>query len=101
MKAKRELKKDRAKNSGLGRRSHGSGGKRGGDADGGMPVQDSVVRARPSRLMARMLERQQAWMEEQVRLGHDPEEIRPGRCACNDVWWWMMNSERMLQEAGQ
>ncbi|MHC4991423.1 MAG: amidohydrolase, partial [Planctomycetota bacterium] len=85
--------------------SHGSKEKR-GEGDGDKPTRGESVRGRPTRLMARMLEQQRAWMEEQVRLGHDPEEIRPGRCACNDVWWWMMNSERMLgehmlEEAGQ
>jgi imidazolonepropionase-like amidohydrolase len=27
-----------------------------------------------------------AWMEEQVRLGRDPCEIRPGECGCQDEW---------------
>ncbi|MCI0674531.1 MAG: amidohydrolase family protein, partial [Phycisphaerales bacterium] len=27
-----------------------------------------------------------AWLEEQVRLGRDPNEIRPGECGCNDSW---------------
>ncbi|MHC5027117.1 MAG: hypothetical protein ACYTGR_10205, partial [Planctomycetota bacterium] len=58
----------------------------------------------PSRLMARMLDAQMRWMEEQVRLGFDPDEIRPGRCACNDAWWQMMmeTSLRFMdQEAGR
>ena len=43
------------------------------------------------RLRARMIEQQRVWMEGQVRLGGDPDEIRPGRCACNDVWFRMMS----------
>ena len=47
--------------------------------------------------MERMMMAQHAWMEEQVRLGYDPDEIRPGRCACNDVWWMMMQDQMLWQ----
>jgi hypothetical protein len=51
------------------------------------------------RLLARMLEQRRRWMAEQVRLGHDPDEIRPGRCACNDEWWmWMMGAWQLSGE---
>jgi len=42
-------------------------------------------------LVEQLLDDRRQWMEQQVRLGHDPEHIHPGRCACNDVWWMLQH----------
>lgn len=44
---------------------------------------------KPERLLARMIEARQAWIEEQLRLGRDPTEVRAGECGCNDAWTYM------------
>jgi N-acetylglucosamine-6-phosphate deacetylase len=69
-------------------RAHGASGEEDKSKE---PSPTPVVAGRPSsRLMARVIEARRAWMEEQVRRGVDPDEIRPGRCACNSELWMMM-----------
>jgi N-acetylglucosamine-6-phosphate deacetylase len=56
------------------------------DAHGAAPVlvHDDEAQpdesGQPTSREQRMVEARRRWMEQQVRLGHDPEEIRPGQC---------------------
>lgn len=52
--------------------------------------EDASEEPPPSRLMARLVENRRRMMEEEYRLGRDPEAIRPGDCGCNDFWFDMM-----------
>jgi imidazolonepropionase-like amidohydrolase len=45
----------------------------------------------PSRLMGRLIENRRRMMEEQYRMGIDPEELRPGDCGCNNFWFDMLH----------
>jgi hypothetical protein len=46
---------------------------------------DSQPASRPGTLLARMLQKHQEWVDEQIRLGRDPDENLPGQCGCDDV----------------
>ena len=70
-----------------------------GEPDSVKSADDEAVAApaRPTRvrdrIMADMAQRARMWMAEQVRLGHDPEEIMPGMCGCNDYIQTLLDSE--------
>ena len=74
----------------------GRGGSEGDGPGGGRgdrPDADRNAEDRPpptNRLMARLWQQQVDWMLQQVARGYDPDEIHPGDCGCNDVWWRMM-----------
>jgi N-acetylglucosamine-6-phosphate deacetylase len=51
-----------------------------------VPAQGSRPGTQPIGVAAQMIQQHQAWMVEQIRLGHDPDEILPGECGCNS-WW--------------
>jgi imidazolonepropionase-like amidohydrolase len=40
---------------------------------------------RPGTLLVRMLQQRAEWEEEQLRMGRDPDEMRPGDCGCSDL----------------
>ena len=41
--------------------------------------------SRPGSLLARMLREREEWVDEQLRLGRDPDEMRPGDCGCDSI----------------
>ena len=53
----------------------GSGEARPEGGEGGSPEGERRFRRRPPQEVM-------AWIEEQARLGRDPDEIRPGECGC-------------------
>jgi hypothetical protein len=46
---------------------------------------ESQPASRPGTLLARMLQQHQDWVDEQIRLGRDPDENLPGQCGCDDI----------------
>jgi N-acetylglucosamine-6-phosphate deacetylase len=83
--------------------AHSGSGRSDGDGPGGRgggerpDAERNEDRPPPTgRLMARLWQQQVDWMLQQVARGYDPDEIRPGDCGCNDVWWRMM-----MEQAGR
>ena len=46
---------------------------------------ESQPASRPGTLLARMLQQHQEWVDEQIRLGRDPDEVLPGQCGCDSI----------------
>lgn len=65
-----------------------------GNEEKNQPNADSSDAAPPQQLLARMMQEHLAWMEEQVRLGRDPYELRPGDCGCNDFWSYVLQAQQ-------
>jgi hypothetical protein len=46
---------------------------------------DTQPASRPGTLLSRMLQQHEEWVEEQLRQGRDPDEMRPGDCGCDTI----------------